>query len=166
MFECTDVGEALVGEGCAIPAFGRGLSTELGMEAVVVVVGREARERSSSFPERREQLTVEQLGPEYAPYALDLAVDPRRAGLRADVSDVGLREPPADNVSTPGIQTTKGLLLSPISSSGMPQESKQSCSRSRIGYVLGGGSAATRSTGQCSGTWRSNGFPLPVCCLG
>ncbi len=80
MLECGDVLEAPVGEGRAVVAFGRSVPAEFAMEAVVVVVAREAGQAVVRGLGGGEQLAVEQLGLEDAPEALDLAVGPGLTG--------------------------------------------------------------------------------------
>jgi len=96
VLERRDVLEAPVGEGRAVPALGRGLPAELAVEAVVVVVQREAHEALVRGRRRGEDLAVEQLGLEDAPEALDLAVRPGRVDLGADVPDMELGKGPPE----------------------------------------------------------------------
>ena len=80
MFERRHVLEALVGEGCAVPALGGGLPADGAVEPVVVVVDREPGQPLVRGLGRGEQLAVEQLRLEDAPEALDLAVRPGLTG--------------------------------------------------------------------------------------
>lgn len=107
------------------------------MDPVVVVIGREAAQAVGGRIERPEDPAVEQLRLEdpqqrwSLPFVQGEFTWVRRCRMRSDSRVLPKR------VRTPGIQTTNGLPLSLISSSGVLHRSTQSSSQARIGWAWG-----------------------------
>ncbi len=128
MFERWDVLEASVGEWNAEVAFGWSAPAKGAAETMEVVVVGEAAQGRLGLRKAFEQVPVENLALKDLPEGLDLAVGPGRRDLCAKVPDIQIPQSLPEAGGQPGIQTTKGLPLSLMSCSGVPQSSKQSSS--------------------------------------
>src|SRR5258705_10101756 len=115
MFERRNVLEATVGKWNAEVALSWCAPAESAAETVEVVVVREAAQRALGLCQAGEPMSVEDLALKYLPEGLNLAVGQgveiwvRRCRMLRSRS----RFP--NRVRTPGIQTTKGLPLSLMS---------------------------------------------------
>jgi len=107
--------EAAVGEWNAEVALGWSAPAKGAAETMEVVVVGEAAQRGLGFRQATKQVPVENLALKDLPEGLDLAVGPGRRDLCAMCRIFRSRSRFPKRVSTPGIQTTKGLPLSLMS---------------------------------------------------